>query len=144
MRSSSCRALSLMLNRFLTQWSPRPRCLHLALERREARRWRIEPGELREAHLVERPADGEVQPLPDAPDPAGRLDLALTMSYRAVGERDRALERIENRRGADLCGGPRQLVAAMEPARRSDEPGALQLFQQLAHRRCSDAGLLRE
>src|SRR5262249_22510714 len=107
-------------------------------------RWRIEPGELRETHLVERAADGEVQPLPDASDTAALLDFALTVARRAVGEGDRPLERIENRCGADLRRGTRELVAAVLPAGRGYEPGPLQLLQQLAHGRRRDAGLLGE
>ena len=60
----------------------------------------------------------------------------------AVGERDRSFEGIQDRRGADLVAGPRQLIAAVQPARGGDQPRPLQLLQQLAHGGRGDVGLL--
>src|SRR5216117_1525149 len=48
--------------------------------------------------------EGKVQALPHAPDAAAILDLAVTVSRGAVGERHRTLEGIQYRRRADLRG----------------------------------------
>src|SRR5205823_1631661 len=111
------------------------RCLHLTLERRQSCGSGLESCELRQAHLIERAAEGKVQALPHAPDTAAILDLAVTMSRGAVGERHRTLEGIDYRRRADLRRRARELVAAVQAAGRDHQPGALQLLEKLAHRR---------
>ena len=78
------------------------------------------------------------------PDAAAVLDLAVAVPHRAVGERHRPLERVQNGRGADLRGRAGELVAAVQPARGDHEPGALQLLEELADRGRGNVGLLGE
>lgn len=111
----------------------RPPCdeLDLTLERRQLGLRGIDPRELRESHLVEGAADRLIEPLPHAPDAAGLLDFALSVPCRAVRERERTLERIENRRGADLARRPGELVAAAQPRVELTRPARCSCFSSL-------------
>src|SRR3974377_2427248 len=75
---------------------------HLTLARRHPRGCGVERGELREAHVIERATHGEVEALPHAAHAAAVLDLTVAVAGGAVGEGERPLERIEDRRGAGL------------------------------------------
>src|SRR5690349_6442464 len=77
-------------------------------------------------------------------DFAGALEPALAVSRRAIRERDRTLERIENVARADLGCGSRELIATAQSTCGRDESRLLQLFEQLAHSRQRETRLLRK
>ena len=53
----------------------------------ESRGRGVEPRKLGKTDVRERAADGEIQPLPAAPHPAGLLDAAVAVAGRTIGER---------------------------------------------------------
>src|SRR4051812_30964483 len=72
------------------------------------------------------------------------LETAMAGAHRTIGERDGPLQRVENARGADVVGRTRQLITTTRAARGSDEAGALELFEELAHGGGRDAGAVGE
>ena len=61
----------------------------------------------------------------------------------ALGERDRAFERVEDLRRGDLGGRARQQVAAVQPARGKHQALAVQLLEQLGDRGRAPGGSRR-
>src|ERR1700688_627804 len=89
----------------------------------------IEPRKLRKTDVSQTSADRNVQALPAASDSTGFLDAAMAVARGAIGEGERSLKSVEDRGGADVAGGTRKLIAAMQPAARGHERRAVQLLQ---------------
>src|SRR5665213_3826303 len=98
----------------------------------------IETGKLRETDVRQASADGNIQALPAAPDAAGFLDAAVTVTDRAIRQRKRSFQGIEDRRGADVARRARQLIAAVQATARGHERRTLQLLQKFARGRLTD------
>src|SRR5690606_8233395 len=96
-----------------------------------------------EAHAVKGRADALVDALPRHADAAVRFEAAAAVARAAFGDRDRALERIDDLRGADRIGGPRERIPPLSPSSGHHETGADERFQQLADRRLAQAGGVR-
>ena len=101
---------------------------------------RIGPAEVGEADVVKRPANRDVNALPGTTNSADRFEFAMTVAATAFGYRYRPLECINDVCRADFGGIPCQPVAALGAAERSDQPGLVQGFEQLADRGDSDTG----
>jgi len=109
--------------------------LHVPLKGQHAGLGSVEAGELGEAHLVQRPADGQVQALPGMAHLAGFFEAALAVARGTVRDGEGAFQRIQNGSGTDLGGRARKLVATTKAARGGHEARTLQLFEHLAHSR---------
>ena len=73
---------------------------------------------------------------------ADGLDVAGAVVAAALGDRDRALDRIDDGGRADLLRRAGELVAAVRAAHRGHEARAVEVLQQLADRRQAEARAL--
>src|SRR5215207_805448 len=97
---------------------------------------------MRESDVRERAPDCAVHSLPDVSDAAIRFDAAGAVLAAAFRDCERAFERIEDARRADLAGRTGELIAAVTAASGDHQTAALKLLEQLAHGRQADARAL--
>src|SRR5688500_335432 len=97
---------------------------------------------MRESDVRQRAPDCAVHSLPDTSDAAIRFAAAVAVLAAALPDRERAFERIEDARRADLAGRTRELIAAVTAASGDHETAALKLLEQLAYGRQADARAL--
>src|SRR6266853_1324184 len=95
-------------------------------------------------HIIERPADGGIDPLPAGADTALTLNAAAARCAAAFGDGDGPLEYIQDLGRRDILRPARELVAAVGAARGDHHAGALQTLQHLAYGRTVEPGACRK